>query len=56
MLLLLFDGVFECADAFDSDVDLVVALEREGVRRHNPGPSEQEAAIREAVIAKEVLD
>jgi hypothetical protein len=54
--VLLFDGVGECADAIDRDLNFVVRGKREGIRWNDAGSGEKKASVREALIAEEVLD
>src|SRR6202022_4057650 len=52
----LFDGVCQGSDAVDGDVDLVAALEREGVGWNDARAGEQETAVGKGLVAEEVLD
>src|SRR3954447_6386033 len=54
--LQLFNCVDQSAYAIDGDLNLIVALKRERVRRNDACAREQEAAVAEAVIAEEILD
>ena len=52
----LFDGVLERADAVDSDLDHVSAVQGEGVGWDDSSSREQKAAVGKGVVAEEILD
>ena len=50
------NGIHQGADTLDAYADLVGCLQREGIRRNDSGACEQEAAVRETVVAKKIFD
>ena len=49
-------GVDKDADAVDADANFIFACQREGVGWNDAGAGQQEASVREGLIAEEVFD
>lgn len=50
------NGIHQRADSVYAYPDLVRSLQREGIGRNDTGACEQEAAIRETVVAEKIFD
>ncbi len=56
LLYLLGNVVYQGSNIVNADLNLILALKREGVRWHNAGTCQQKTSIRKTLIAEEVFN